>query len=66
MNKIKKFMNDPITWGAYLKLAGACTVLGTVLTAVSLAYAYYKDEIREKFIDLKRSKNKVSYEEETY
>lgn len=65
MKKIKKFMNDPITWGAYLKLAGACTVLGTVLAAVSLIYVY-KDEIREKFIDSKRSKNKVSYEEESY
>lgn len=38
---MKEFMNKPITWGAYFKLAGASVLLSMVCTGVSL-YKIYK------------------------
>lgn len=40
MNKIKNFMNKPITWGGYFKMCGVCMGL-SMLTYAGL-YAYLK------------------------
>lgn len=38
---MKEFMNKPITWGAYFKLAGVCTLISMAFTGASL-YKIYK------------------------
>ena len=32
---MKKFMDKPITWGGYLKLAGIGTVISLIISAIS-------------------------------
>lgn len=39
MNKIKNFMNKPITWGGYTKLCAVGMAVGIVATVVEL-YAF--------------------------
>ena len=39
---MKDFMNKPITWGAYFKLAGASVLISGIITGVSM-YKMYKD-----------------------
>lgn len=41
---MKDWMNKPMTWGSYWKLAGICSVIGLAITGVSYA-VLFKDEI---------------------
>lgn len=34
MNRYSNWMDRPVTWRGYLKLAGVATVIGTVISAV--------------------------------
>lgn len=49
MNKIKNFMNKPITWGGYFKLCGVSMGLGVLTSA--LMYGYFAYESKKSYRD---------------
>lgn len=42
MNKIKNFMNKPITWGGYFKMCGVCVALSMLTYGGGIAYVNYQ------------------------
>lgn len=42
MNKIKNFMNKPITWGGYFKMYGVCVALSMLTYGGTIAYINYQ------------------------
>lgn len=49
MNKIKTFMNKPMTWGGYFKMCGVCAGLSALTTAGM--YAYFAYETKKSYRD---------------
>ena len=49
MNKIKTFLNKPMTWGGYFKMCGVCAGLSTLTTACM--YAYFAYETKKSYRD---------------
>lgn len=49
MNKIKNFLNKPMTWGGYLKLCGISVGLSALTTAGM--YAYFAYETKKSYRD---------------
>lgn len=49
MNKLRKIMDTPITWGSYLKFGLICSGIGMALAAAEIAvfYAASKKEAKE-------------------
>ncbi len=62
MNKIKNFMDKPMTWGGYTKLCGISMAVGIVLTVAEF-YALGMDPLRVKG---KFGKNKTEEDESDY
>ena len=56
---MKNWLDNPITWRNYFKMAGICTVIGMVISGIGMCYAYWdtisceldgiKDSIMRKF-----------------
>lgn len=34
MNRHTNWMDKPVTWGAYFKLAGICTIIGSTIAGI--------------------------------
>lgn len=58
---LKKIWNEPITWGSYLKLAGAAVGIYSIVMGIYLAEIYdLKEKIMAKF---KKEPNVETYED---
>ena len=51
---MKNWLDNPITWRNYFKMAGVCTVIGMVISGIGICYAYW-DTISCKLDDIKYS-----------
>ena len=40
MNKLRNWMNKPVTWGGYLKICGFCIVASVIYLVCFFAYLY--------------------------
>ena len=40
LNNLKKWWKTPITWGAYMKLTGVCSVIPAAMLIVAVLNAY--------------------------
>lgn len=54
LNNLKKWWKTPITWGAYMKLAGVCSVISAAMAGVVILRAY--KESKEFDSSLKRTR----------
>lgn len=67
LTKIKGFMNKPVTWGGYLKLAGVSMVLGLAYSVIALVrYGLFDTWIESiEFMNPFRKKGYDNTEEES-
>ena len=49
-----KWLDNPITWRKYLKIAGVCTIIGMVISGIGMCWAYW-DDITWKIDEIKAS-----------
>lgn len=57
LNNLKKWWKTPITWGAYMKLAGICSVISAAMIGVAVLNAY--KETKEFEASVKRTRDEL-------
>ena len=57
LNNLKKLWKTPITWGAYMKLAGICSVISAAMVGVAVLNAY--KETKEFEASVKRTRDEL-------
>lgn len=49
-----KWLDNPITWRKYLKIAGICTIIGMMISGIGICWTYW-DDITWKIDEIKAS-----------